>query len=105
MTAKKKDIGRVGADGARRAVEEMRTWPLEQAKTRFSEVIRLAGTEGPQLVTVHGREAAVVIAAEDYRALGSPARNDVPLVVFLQGLGLANQSVHRGGSTERELEL
>jgi prevent-host-death family protein len=42
---------------------------LQDAKARFSELIRRVQTDGPQHVTVHGREAVVVIAAEDFRAL------------------------------------
>jgi antitoxin Phd len=42
------------------------SWRLQDAKARFSEVVRRAATEGPQRVTVHGRDAVVVVAAEDY---------------------------------------
>lgn len=44
-------------------------WKLEDAKNRFSELIRRARREGPQFVTKHGREAAVVLDIEEYRAL------------------------------------
>jgi prevent-host-death family protein len=37
-----------------------RTWSLQDAKARLSEVIRLAQTEGPQLVTVHGKPAVTI---------------------------------------------
>ena len=37
-----------------------RVWSLQDAKAKFSEVVRLAQTEGPQLVTVHGREAVTI---------------------------------------------
>ena len=43
-----------------------RTWKLQDAKARFSEVVRKAQTEGPQHVTVHGKDAAVIISAKDY---------------------------------------
>lgn len=42
------------------------TWKLQDAKARFSEVVRKAQTEGPQRVTVHGKDAAVVVSAKDY---------------------------------------
>jgi prevent-host-death family protein len=48
------------------------TWPLQDAKNRFSEVVRRARDEGPQTVTVHGRRAAVVLSAEAYDALAEP---------------------------------
>ena len=44
-------------------------WPLQDAKARFSELVRRVRTEGPQHVTVHGRDEVVVIAAEDFRRL------------------------------------
>ena len=44
-------------------------WLLQDAKARFSEVVRKVRSEGPQHVTVHGRDAVVVIAAEEFRRL------------------------------------
>ncbi len=44
-------------------------WQLQDAKARFSEVFRLARERGPQRVTKHGREAVVVISAEEYTRL------------------------------------
>jgi prevent-host-death family protein len=42
---------------------------LQDAKARFSEVVRRAYAEGPQHVTVHGRESVVVVAAAEFRRL------------------------------------
>ncbi|MFH1762971.1 MAG: type II toxin-antitoxin system Phd/YefM family antitoxin [Gemmatimonadota bacterium] len=50
----------------------MTSWNLESAKNRFSELVRRAESEGPQLVTKHGREAAVVLGVEEYRRLTQP---------------------------------
>jgi prevent-host-death family protein len=48
-------------------------WALQDAKARFSEVVRKAKTEGPQKITVHGREEVVVVSVEEYqRAKGEP---------------------------------
>ena len=44
-------------------------WQLQEAKARFSEVVRRAKQEGPQHVTVHGREEVVIIGADDFRRL------------------------------------
>jgi prevent-host-death family protein len=44
-------------------------WRLQDAKARFSEVVRLANQEGPQRVTLHGREAVVIVDAEEFRRL------------------------------------
>ena len=57
--------------GRRRTVARPRSgrWQLQEAKARFSEVVRRAKHEGPQHVTVHGREEVVVIGADDFRRL------------------------------------
>lgn len=47
----------------------MMSWSLQDAKNRFSDVIRRARSEGPQTVTLRGERAAVVVSAEDYDAL------------------------------------
>ena len=44
-------------------------WPLQEAKARLSELVRRARRNGPQHVTVHGREEVVVIAADEFRRL------------------------------------
>lgn len=56
-------------------------WPLRDAKNQFSKVIRKARTEGPQVVTMRGERAAVVLAAADYDALraGRPTLVDALL--------------------------
>ena len=73
-------------------------WKLEDAKARFSEVVRRARNEGPQRVTVRGRDAVVVIAAEELDRL-LPQQSREPLAAFLQGLGLDALDVGR----ERDL--
>jgi prevent-host-death family protein len=48
-------------------------WLLQDAKARFSELVRRVRSEGPQHVTVHGRDEVVVISAEEFRRLkGDP---------------------------------
>lgn len=44
-------------------------WQVQDAKQRFSELIRTAHADGPQVVTRHGQEIAVVIDIADYRRL------------------------------------
>lgn len=44
-------------------------WRLQDAKARFSELVRKVRSEGPQHVTVHGLDAVVIMAAEDFRRL------------------------------------
>jgi prevent-host-death family protein len=47
----------------------MARWQVQEAKTRLSEVIDKAQKKGPQIITRHGAERAVVLSIEDYRAL------------------------------------
>ena len=44
-------------------------WQLHEAKQRFSELVRHARAHGPQVVTKHGEEVAVVVSIEEYRRL------------------------------------
>ncbi len=44
-------------------------WVLADAKAKFSQLVRQVRSEGPQHVTVHGRDEVVVIAAEEFRRL------------------------------------
>jgi prevent-host-death family protein len=46
-------------------------WQLQDAKNRFSELVQRARREGPQVVTLRGRRAAVVLSAEDYDQLAA----------------------------------
>lgn len=58
-------------------------WPLQDAKARFSELVRRATSEGPQHVTVHGRDQVVVIAADQYERLAG-GRTGAELIAALQ---------------------
>lgn len=44
-------------------------WLLQDAKARFSELVRRVRSDGPQYVTVHGRDEVVVISAEEFNRL------------------------------------
>ena len=44
-------------------------WQLQEAKARFSQLVRKAIEEGPQAVTRHGEEVVVVISAEEFRRM------------------------------------
>ena len=45
------------------------TWQVQTAKQRFSELVERAVSDGPQIVTKHGREAVVVLEIGEYRRL------------------------------------
>jgi antitoxin Phd len=82
-----------------------RAWKLEDAKARFSEVVRLARSEGPQRVSVRGKDAVVVISVEELERLTPPATDRLPLVAFLEGLGLEALDLEREPDRGRDVEL
>jgi prevent-host-death family protein len=45
------------------------SWSLAEAKAKFSEVVERARTQGPQHLTKNGKDAVVVLSAEEYRRL------------------------------------
>ncbi len=51
------------------------TWSLADAKAKLSEVVERAKTQGPQHLTKNGKDAAVVLSAEDYRRLSEAGAN------------------------------
>jgi prevent-host-death family protein len=47
-------------------------WQIQDAKQRFSEMIRAVTSEGPQVITRHGEDVAVVVEIGEYRRLTQP---------------------------------
>jgi prevent-host-death family protein len=58
------------------------SWKLEDAKARFSEVVRLAESGIPQHVSVRGRQAVVILAAADYARLAPAASSPTLAALF-----------------------
>ena len=58
-------------------------WRLQDAKARFSELVRRAHSDGPQHVTLHGRDAVVVVDADEFNRLKG-ARTGELLIEALQ---------------------
>jgi prevent-host-death family protein len=79
-------------------------WQLQEAKNRFSEVVRKASEEGPQTVTKHGKDSVVVLSAEDYRKLEQPKTS---LVEFFRDSPLSKIEIDlkRDKSPSRQVEL
>jgi prevent-host-death family protein len=48
-------------------------WQIQDAKQRFSEMIRAVASQGPQVITRHGEDVAVVVDIGQYRRLTQPA--------------------------------
>jgi antitoxin Phd len=52
----------------------MQTWPVQDAKARFSEFLEACLTHGPQLVTKRGAQAAVLVPVQEWQRLSNAAR-------------------------------
>ena len=52
----------------------MKTWPVQDAKARFSEFLEACIVEGPQMVSKRGVEAAVLVPVQEWRRLQAAAR-------------------------------
>ena len=64
----------------------MNTWPDQDAKARFSEFLEACLSEGPQMVTKRGTEAAVLVPVQEWKRLQVAARPS------LKALLLSNQA-------------
>lgn len=81
----------------------MALWQVQQAKTRLSEVIEEAHGKGPQIITRHGMERAVVLSIEDYRAL--TAHKPELKAYLLGGPKVEQFEIEPDRDTGREIEL
>lgn len=59
---------------SRKGGREVKTWPVQDAKARFSELLDTCLREGPQIVSKRGAETAVLVPIGDWRRLQSAAR-------------------------------
>jgi len=81
----------------------MALWQVQEAKTRLSEVIEETRGGGPQIITRHGRERAVLLSIEDYRALTAHKPN---LKEYLLGGPKVDRfEIEYDRDTGREIEL
>jgi prevent-host-death family protein len=77
-------------------------WQLQEAKQRFSELIRSVEADGPQFVTRHGEEVAVVVSIAEYRHLREGSRN---FKEFLQSAPDADLQTSRSTAPARRVDL
>lgn len=84
----------------------MTKWQLQDAKARFSELIKKASQEGPQHITLHGSPAAVVLSADDYERLTRRSRRK-RFIEFVRNSPLADieLDLRRDRSAPRDVDL
>ena len=81
----------------------MARWQVQEAKSRLSEVIERAQRKGPQIITRHGTERAVVLSFDDYRTL--TAQKPTLKEYLLGGPKVDDFEIESDHDTGREIEL
>ena len=79
-------------------------WQLQDAKNKFSNLVKQAQHKCPQIVTKNGKEAVVIISIDEYKKLVKPKNN---IVKFFQKSPLAKHDIDlkRNNDTPRDIEL
>lgn len=83
------------------------TWQLQTAKARFSEIFRLARSEGPQFITRQGKDGVVMLPVEQFEQLVGRSRQPRSLVEFFRESPLVGLELdfERDRDTGRDVEL
>lgn len=81
------------------------TWQLQEAKARFSEVIKKAAAEGPQHITVRGAPAAVVLSEAEYERLLGVGESLVEFMRRSPLFGVEDIDLSRDSSSTRDLSF
>ena len=79
-------------------------WQVQEAKQRFSELLRAAETGEPQIVTKHGEEIAVVLDIAEFRRLRGQALN-IMEYLRVDPLDEADLPVERSRDLPRDVDL
>ena len=79
-------------------------WQLQEAKNRFSQLVNQAAQDGPQIITVRGKPAAILLSFEEYQHLTKPR---IKLTEFFKESPLCDVELDMERSAElpREVEL
>lgn len=79
------------------------SWQVQDAKQKFSELVRRAIQEGPQVVTKHGEEVAVLVSVETYRKLSGSGQDFKSFLV--SGPDLSDLELERSSEPARTVDL
>lgn len=80
------------------------TWQLQDAKSKFSQLVNNAIHHEPQIITKHGQNAVVIIAFDEYKSMTKPSSD---LVSFFRDSPLSDSALDlsRSNDLPREIEL
>ena len=81
----------------------MSTWPVQDAKARFSELLDACMTEGPQLVTKRGADAAVLVPVAEWRRMQAAARPSLKQLLLEDGNRVELLIPPRGRARRRKI--
>ncbi|MDO5626535.1 MAG: type II toxin-antitoxin system Phd/YefM family antitoxin [Pseudomonadota bacterium] len=79
----------------------MQTWPVQDAKARFSELLDACVAEGPQLLTRRGTETAVLVPVAEWRRLSQAARPGLKQLLLCDEARTDLALPARGGARRR----
>lgn len=82
----------------------MRTWPVQDAKARFSEFLEACLAEGPQMVTKRGTEAAVLVPVQEWKRLQAAARPSLKQLLLSDEARAEAIVLPRGRAKRRTVE-
>lgn len=82
----------------------MHSWPVQDAKARFSEFLEACIKEGPQMVTKRGMEAAVLVPVEEWRRLQAAARPSLKELLLTDEGRAELELPARGGVRRRKID-
>lgn len=81
----------------------MKTWPVQDAKARFSEFLDACMNDGPQMVTKRGAEAAVLVPVEEWRQLKAAARPSIKQLLLADNARTGSLTPPRGIARRRKV--
>jgi prevent-host-death family protein len=79
----------------------LKTWPVQDAKSRFSEMLETCLNEGAQLVTKRGADAAVLVPVQEWRRVTDAARPTLKQLLLAKGARGDLPLPERGGKRRR----
>lgn len=82
----------------------MHTWPVQDAKARFSEFLDACLTEGAQMVTRRGAEAAVLVPVQEWRRLQAVARPSLKQLLLADTARSDLRLPDRGQAKRRKIQ-
>lgn len=79
----------------------MNSWPVQDAKARFSELLDTCLSEGPQVVTRRGAETAVLVPMAEWKRLNNTARPSLKALLLAEDDRIDLMIPARGNANRR----